>query len=108
MLQQLFVTAIQEWFACGSDDRVEIDSTRSQFQDDLRKIIEQQQAIGWRQMFDGRFDQEWEGHQEGYYSPQRSIGSSYRTVVADTLDQFHMVSVVFSVVYKKPGRPWCE
>jgi hypothetical protein len=28
--------------------------------------------------------------------------------VADTLDLFHMVSMVLSVVYKKPGRPWCE
>ena len=34
----------------------------------LRRVVAQQQVIGWRQMFNGRFSEEWSSLQDDYYA----------------------------------------
>jgi hypothetical protein len=71
ILQQLLMTAIQEWFSGDLGTNVKLN--QSNFPDDVRKVIEQQQMIGWHQIFNGRFGIECAVYQECYYSRRRSL-----------------------------------
>ena len=63
-LDRLLTTALNEWFHTTSED-IQVDSIP--FSDELRNLIIEQNAIGWRQIFSGRFSKEWSVVQQAQY-----------------------------------------
>ena len=72
-LARLLTTALAQWFSTPSGD-IQLDPTP--FSDDLRNLIIEQNAIGWRQIFSGRFSQEWSVIQQAQYHRLRSTPQS--------------------------------
>jgi hypothetical protein len=60
--------AIAEWMQSEDDDMI---LHPSMYHNDVRSAIAQQNAIGWRQVFSGRFGQEWSRIQDDYYARDR-------------------------------------
>ena len=71
-LARLLTTALEQWFSTPSGD-IQLDP--NPFSDDLRNLIIEQNAIGWRQIFSGRFSQEWSVVQQAQYHRLRSTQS---------------------------------
>ena len=66
---RLLTTALNEWFHTTSED-VQVDPIP--FSDKLCNLIIEQNAIGWRQIFSGRFSKEWSVVQQAQYHRLRS------------------------------------
>jgi hypothetical protein len=62
ILIHLWNEALDQWF--GND---EIQVASILFPRDLRQLILQQNLIGWRQIFNGRFSTEWARVQEDHF-----------------------------------------
>ena len=59
--------ALEEWFQSTSD----IEVSPVLYPKDVRHLVIQQNAIGWRQLFNVRFTVEWAKLQQEYYSKHR-------------------------------------
>jgi hypothetical protein len=66
VLQHLWRDAIHQWFI--TDENEEFEVSPILFPTEVRRVIQQQNQIGWRQVFNGRFASEWASVQEAYYS----------------------------------------
>ena len=64
VLTELTLSAFEKWFI--ADDELILDPLAYQTQ--VHKLIEEQNAIGWRQLFSGRFSCEWSTIQNASYS----------------------------------------
>ena len=67
-LQILLIHSIQGWFHTPQDYSVGTDCYNSV----LHRLIHQQNRIGWRQIFHGRFSREWVRIQDSHYRRTRS------------------------------------
>ena len=67
-LRYLLNDAIAEWMQSEDDDMI---LHPSMYHNDVRSAKAQQNAIGWRQVFSGRFGQEWSRIQDDYYARDR-------------------------------------
>ena len=63
ILHTLLGTAISHWFHSNSDIQVD----PNDYAEEVRPLIQQQNLIGWRQIFQGRFATTWSTVQERYY-----------------------------------------
>ena len=63
-LQRLLLSALKQWVHCPE---IEVQVDPSSYPSDIQRLIFQQNAIGWRQLFLGRFSSEWAYLQENYY-----------------------------------------
>jgi hypothetical protein len=62
-LQSLLLQGIQGWFQTSQNYTVNTD----RYNDTLHRLVHQQNRIGWRQIFHGRFTVEWVRIQDSYY-----------------------------------------
>ena len=72
-LQTLLRTSLEMWF---SDFETEPLLQTHQFSPRLHRLIQQQNQIGWRQMFNGRFGSEWSKVQNDAYSRRPQHGDT--------------------------------
>jgi hypothetical protein len=70
-LQHLLVNALVDWMKCNDDGMV---ISPALYHADVKTAILQQNAIGWRQLFSGRFGTEWSRIQDDYYARKRKEG----------------------------------
>ena len=75
LLHHVFREALTQWFQGEAPDEV----SPVLFPADVRKLILSQNAIGWRQIFRGRFSQEWQRIQTAYYLKHKHKSPSKRT-----------------------------
>ena len=65
-LARLMTISLDQWFAADAKD-IQVDPT--QFSDALRNLIIEQNVIGWRQLFSGRFSTKvWSVVQQAQYN----------------------------------------
>ena len=64
-LARLMTLALDQWFAADAQD-IQVDPM--QFSDALCNLIIEQNVIGWRQLFSGRFSKEWSVVQQAQYN----------------------------------------
>jgi hypothetical protein len=62
-LRIVWQEAMQSWFA---DDTSDTQLSPALFPEEVRQVISHQNAIGWRQTFNGRFANAWSDTQDGY------------------------------------------
>ncbi|KAI2494762.1 hypothetical protein MHU86_19757 [Fragilaria crotonensis] len=75
-LQIILCDGLQAWFNRPQGFTLQPHEYDSRF----HRLITQQNRIGWRQIFHGRFSVEWVRHQDSYYSQsQERCESSHRT-----------------------------
>ena len=75
ILRHIFKEAITQWFDDCSPDIV----SPIFFPEETRRLIYQQNQIGWRQIFNGRFSTEWTRLQDEYYYRHRNHTKYRRT-----------------------------
>jgi hypothetical protein len=75
-LQQVLLTGIRGWLASSRNNAFVLDPT--QFHIEMRKLISQQNQIGWNQLFLGRFCWEWSDLQDTHYTVQQAQGKKNR------------------------------
>ena len=63
LLRHVFREAMQQWWQSATPD----DVSSVLFPVEVRRLIQQQNAIGWRHIFRGRFASEWQRIQNDYY-----------------------------------------
>ena len=68
LLRHVFCSALEEWFQA----EIDVEVSPILFPVDVRKLLIEQNAIGWRQLFSGRFSIEWSRVQQEYYSKHRT------------------------------------
>ena len=61
-LSHLLMEGLRQWFSSLSEIQLQPDA----FHPSLKSIIQQQNKIGWSQIFLGRFCTSWASHQQGY------------------------------------------
>ena len=66
LLQEVLLAGLTGWLAWHSPDPYRVDAT--QFHRDTHRLIAHQNAIGWYQLFLGRFATEWSKLQDAFYS----------------------------------------
>ena len=71
-LQTLLLTTVEAWML--SDDAA-IQVNPYDHDDSIRQVVIQQNRIGWRQLFNGRFGKAWSKHQDQYYDSRRKPGA---------------------------------
>jgi hypothetical protein len=77
LLRNLWNEAMEVWFATEIED---IQVSPVLFPNELRRVIIQQNAIGWRQVFNGRFSNEW-AQVQNEYTARRNTANSLRKSV---------------------------
>jgi hypothetical protein len=75
LLRHVLSEALQQWFHLDSPDVI----SPILFPQDVRRLIHQQNEIGWRQLFNGRFSGEWVRLQDDYYYNHRRHTKYRRT-----------------------------
>ena len=65
-LQRLILLAEREWMV--TPEMVEYTPSAPDFPERLHDLIRNQTAIGWRQLFNGRFSKYWAQRQDEYYA----------------------------------------
>jgi hypothetical protein len=70
LLRHLWRQAITTWMDADGEDSVIMSPVLYHWE--LRQLIVQQNAIGWRQVINGRFSQEWARIQDDYYARLRT------------------------------------
>jgi hypothetical protein len=68
VLVYVFRSAMEEWLQSDAD----VVLSPASYPTEVRGLLIQQNAIGWRQTFCGRFSIEWSRIQQAYYSKHRS------------------------------------
>ena len=68
-LRHLLRDAMSAWLQSEDDDMI-INAT--EYHSEVRSVINQQNVIGWRQLINGRFGEEWSRGQDDYYARERS------------------------------------
>ena len=74
-LQHRLLDSIELWM---SSDTVDIQVNPNDYEADLQQVITQQNAIGWQQLFLGRFGTAWSRTQDHYYESRQQIGGRNR------------------------------
>jgi hypothetical protein len=69
LLRHLLRESLQQWFQSEEDIKV----SPIFYPNDIREVIEQQNRIGWRQLFNGRFGTEWSSKQEAFYRRTENV-----------------------------------
>jgi ribonuclease HI len=77
LLRNLWNEAMEVWFATEIED---IQVSPVLFPNELRRVIIQQNAIGWRQVFNGRFSNEWAQVQNEYTARRTTANSTCKSV----------------------------
>jgi hypothetical protein len=67
-LTHILLLALQRWFREDPNGAQSMTLDEHQFPNDVRLVIQQQNKIGWRQIFSGRFGRAWGEYQERHYS----------------------------------------
>jgi hypothetical protein len=67
-LRQLIKSALTAWMQSEDDDMV---LNPNEYHRDVFHVISQQNSIGWRQIINGRFGNEWSRTQDDYYARER-------------------------------------
>ena len=67
-LRQLIKSALTAWMQSEDDDMV---LNPNKYHRDVHHVISQQNSIGWRQIINGRFSNEWSRTQDDYYARER-------------------------------------
>ena len=67
LLVHVLKSALEEWFQSTTD----IEVSPILYPQEVRHLVLQQNAIGWRQLFNGRFTVEWAKLQQEYYTKHR-------------------------------------
>ena len=77
-IQTLLRVGFEQWF---STEGTTLSLQKQQFSPQLWNIIDQQNVIGWRQMFNGRFSKEWSRVQQAAYDrrPRTAHGQIKQT-----------------------------
>lgn len=98
LLQQVIVVGLRGWLEWQSLDPYLVDAT--QFHQDAHRLIVHQNAIGWNQLFLGRFATEWSDLQDVFYSRtprtkekhKRRTGTTWQvTIISKPWEQwFHL------------------
>ena len=65
-LQRLLLTSMREWMVEAPDD-IPYSPTSADYPPTFERLIQQQTAIGWRQIINGRFSKQWAALQEEHY-----------------------------------------
>ena len=78
-LKYLLTSALDQWL---QSDLPDFQVNPEDYDDDLRQVIAQQNLIGWRQLFHGRFGIAWSQKQEQYYQ-QRNRQRQKRTFTGE-------------------------
>jgi hypothetical protein len=92
-LKALLLQALREWLQYSSDDdtpyQLQAPSTATVA---IRRLVFQQNAIGWEHLFLGRFSSEWSSLQDEYYARQahltdtkRRTGLRWQTAIISTV-----------------------
>ena len=77
LLRYVFKEAVTQWFQVEAPDVV----SPILFPQEVRTLIQTQNAIGWRQIFRGRFSKEWQRLQNLYYMQHKNKSAFKRTGV---------------------------
>ena len=98
-LKNLLTHALVKWFDSAED----IHMAPGDYPDDLGNLIIEQNAIGWRQIFSGRFSSEWSKVQQAQYNrlPPPQEGQRKRTG-----DQWQAQLIV--TIWKAWDKRWVE
>jgi hypothetical protein len=75
LLIHVFRSAMDEWLQSDID----IEVSPILYPADVRTLLIEQNAIGWRQLFSGRFSIEWSRVQQAYYSKHRNKPGNARS-----------------------------
>ena len=75
LLRYVFREGMMAWLDPGADDSI----SPILFPQEVRRLISSQNAIGWRQIFRGRFSLEWQAIQNEYYLKHKRKSSYKRT-----------------------------
>jgi exonuclease III len=70
-LERILCDAITGWFN-HSMEAYAYELNPSAYPKEVRRLIRQQNAIGWQQLFLGRFSGEWSALQDNYYAQKRA------------------------------------
>jgi hypothetical protein len=69
-LQKLLLQAIRKWLVHEPKSVTPFQMGVEGYTSAVRRIIFQQNAIGWDYIFQGRFSESWSDLQDTYYAPQ--------------------------------------
>ena len=92
-LKALLLQALREWLQYSSDDETPYQlQAPSKATSAIRRLVFQQNAIGWEHLFLGRFSSEWSSLQDEYYARQahltdtkRQTGLRWQTAIISTV-----------------------
>lgn len=73
LLQQLLLDSLRHWMYYNREDAVPYSPICAEHSPTLSRLIQSQTRIGWRQLFNGRFSQEWSNIQDSYLYCQRGV-----------------------------------
>lgn len=87
-LRDLLLDGISGWFASPDPDTYQLQ--QSGYADEFKRLISQQNKIGWKHVFLGRFSMEWSNLQDIYYttrpdSQQSRKGSTWQVAIINCL-----------------------
>ena len=74
LLRYVLREAITQWFQPGAPEKL----STIVFPQEVRNLIQQQNAIGWRQIFRGRFSGKWQRLQNAYYFRHNKKKSAFK------------------------------
>jgi signal transduction histidine kinase len=90
LLQEVVLQGVQRWFSTPQEFSLSTEGYNS----DIQQLIHQQNRIGWRQLFHGRYSVEWAKLQETHYrSLQRDDASS--SIIKQTGERWLVNLILF-------------
>jgi hypothetical protein len=96
-LKDILVDGIQGWLESDDPECYQLESSIND--DEFQRLIQQQNQIGWKQVFLGRFSWEWRDMQDAYYSTRSHAnpgkqrqGDSWQVAIIGCLwDQWYLL-----------------
>jgi hypothetical protein len=92
-LKQLLLDIIREWLYCDQAEDFQPDLAHQPPL--LHVLIQQQTAIGWRQLFNGRFSEQWRVIQEGHLHRTLSDSTSPTGKITGALWQTKLILFIW-------------
>ncbi|KAI2511572.1 hypothetical protein MHU86_2826 [Fragilaria crotonensis] len=93
-LKALLMTVLHTWITFSPDEAAQFQHDPSGHPSSIRRLVFQQNAIGWDHIFLGRFSMEWSSIQDEYYARQahsietkRLTGARWQVAIISTLWQ---------------------
>jgi hypothetical protein len=95
-LQEVLIAGVSGWLN-SNEDTFNLDP--EPYHQDMRQLISQQNKIGWKQLFLGRFSWKWSDMQDDFYAARREPGKMKRltgqrwqtTMIGVLWDQWYLV-----------------